>query len=51
MKKATLLLSLLLAVLMVFSSCDGGESEITTDPEIALDSFFKAFETNKIITN
>ena len=26
-------------------------SFITTDPEIALDSFFKAFETNKIITN
>ena len=34
MKKSTLLLSLLLAVLMVFSSCDGGESEITTEPEI-----------------
>ena len=34
MKKATLLLSLLLAVLMVFSSCGGGESEITTEPEI-----------------
>ncbi len=33
MKKATLLLSLLLAALMVFSSCDGGESEITTEPE------------------
>ncbi|MBQ8258297.1 MAG: glycerophosphodiester phosphodiesterase family protein [Clostridia bacterium] len=34
MKKATLLISLLLAVLMVFSSCTGGESEITTEPEI-----------------
>ena len=34
MKKATLLISLLLAVLMVLSSCDGGESDITTQPEV-----------------
>lgn len=34
MKKATLLISLLLAVLMVFSACDGGESDVTTEPEI-----------------
>ncbi len=33
MKKVTLLLSLLLAVLMIFSSCNGGESDITTEPE------------------
>ncbi len=34
MKKSIILLSLLLAVLTVFTSCGGGESEITTEPEI-----------------
>ncbi len=34
MKKSIFLLSLLLAALMVFTACDGGESEITTEPEI-----------------
>ena len=34
MKKSIILLSLLLAALMVFTACDGGESEITTEPEI-----------------
>ena len=34
MKKSTLLISLLLAVLMIFSSCDGSESDITTESEV-----------------
>ena len=34
MKKAIILLSLLIAVLMVLASCDGGESDITTAPEV-----------------
>ena len=34
MKRSIILLSLLLAVLTVFTSCDGGGSEITTEPEI-----------------
>ena len=34
MKKSTLLLSLLLAVLMAFTACDGGESDITTEAEL-----------------
>ena len=34
MKKATILISLLLAVLMIFASCDGAGSDVTTEPEI-----------------
>lgn len=34
MKKSIILLSLLLAVLMILSSCDGGESDVTTTPEV-----------------
>ena len=34
MKKSIILLSLLLAVLTVFTACDGGESDITTEAEL-----------------